>query len=77
MQVTDESAHETEPAVPGGRRHEEPREGSALGGRKGEDGLIGATGRDVGGQAGEGWLGSEPERRLAGEDRGGGPAEAG
>ena len=36
---------------------EEVREGSALGGRKGEDGLIGATGRDVGGNAGSGKLG--------------------
>jgi hypothetical protein len=36
---------------------EEEREGSALGGRKGGDGLIGATGRDVGGNAGTGKLG--------------------
>ena len=36
---------------------EEVREGSALGGRKGDDGLIGATGLDVGGNAGSGKLG--------------------
>ena len=37
---------------------EEAREGSVLGGRKGDDGLIGATGRDVGGNAGTGRLGA-------------------
>jgi hypothetical protein len=47
------------------RRRDEPREGSALGGRKGDDGLIGATGRDVGGQAGDGWLGAEVEEADA------------
>jgi hypothetical protein len=43
---------------------EEVREGSALGGRKGDDGLIGATGRDVGGNAGSGKLGKP---RVPGE----------
>ena len=53
----------TNDAQAGDTRGEEPaeegsREGSALGGRKGDDGLIGATGRDVGANAGEGRLGA-------------------
>jgi hypothetical protein len=59
--VTDQAGGETRHDARPARRSDEPREGSALGGRKGEDGLIGATGRDVGGQAGEGWLGAENE----------------
>lgn len=47
------------------RRPDGPREGSALGGRKGDDGLIGATGRDVGGQAGDGWLGLDDDEAGA------------
>ena len=39
----------------------EERERSALGGRKGDDGLIGATGADVGGNAGSGMLGDATE----------------
>jgi hypothetical protein len=57
--TTDQRGGDTQPEERLGPRRELPREGSALGGRKGEDGLIGATGRDVGGQAGEGWLGTE------------------
>lgn len=52
-------AHGDEPA------EEEAREGSVLSGRKGDDGLIGATGRDVGGNAGTGRL---AEARDAGAD---------
>ena len=59
--MTDQPGGETQRDARPARRRDEPREGSALGGRKGDDGLIGATGRDVGGQAGEGWLGAENE----------------